>query len=79
MVQVQQRVLTAGAILLFAASATEAQKFYPDDPLEREPKSMPAIKLLNRRIDPIYDFLSNTFAEPGKEERKHPHRARRRR
>ena len=32
---------------------------------------MPAVKLENRGIDPMYDFLQNTFAEPGKEERKH--------
>jgi hypothetical protein len=67
--QVQQRVLAAGATLLFAAAAAGAQKFYPDDPLWREPKPMPAVKLENRGIDPMYDFLRNTFAEPGREER----------
>ena len=66
--QVQQRFLAA--ILL--AFPLAAQKFYPDDPLPREPRPMPVSKPLNRSINEYYDFFQNTFFEPGKEQKHAP-------
>jgi hypothetical protein len=69
MVQVQQRVLAAGALLLLA-SAAPAQRFYPDDPISREPKPLPVAKPMARNINEYYDFFQNTFFEPDKELKK---------
>jgi hypothetical protein len=67
--QIQQRVL--GSLLLIALPMC-AQKFYPDDPLLREPEPMAVSKALNRSINEYYDFFQNTFFEPGKEEKHAP-------
>lgn len=68
MAQVQQRLL--GAALLLAAAPLAAQKFYPDDPLPREPKPIPVTKPLNRKINDYYDFFQNTFWEADKQQKK---------
>src|SRR5437899_85293 len=72
--QVQQRVLTAIALAVLAGPAVLpvlAQKFYPDDPLLREPPPMPVAKPLNRPINEYFDFFQNTLFEPDKDEKKH--------
>ncbi|PWU03584.1 MAG: hypothetical protein C5B51_18780 [Terriglobia bacterium] len=48
--------------------ARTAQKFYPDDPLWKEPKPRPVTKPLNRKINDYYDFFQETFFEPDKEQ-----------
>src|SRR4051812_23871177 len=59
--------------LAFAcAAALQAQKFYPDDPILREPKPLPVAKPLHRGINEFYDFFLNTFAEPAKDEKQKP-------
>lgn len=60
MAKVQQHLLTA----LLLASPLCAQKFFPDDPLLREPRPMPVPKPLNRPINEYFDFFQNTFFEP---------------
>jgi hypothetical protein len=62
--QIQQRFLVALAL----AAPLAAQKFYPDDPLLREPPPMAVTKPLNRSINEYYDFFQNTFVEPSREE-----------
>jgi hypothetical protein len=42
-----------------------AQKFYPDDPLRREPKPLSIEKVLSRKVEDYFDFFHNTFAPPG--------------
>jgi hypothetical protein len=82
MAQVSQRVLARGArrrgtgilacaIALLAAWPASAQKFYPDDPLMKEPPPLPVGKLKKRGINDYFDFFQNTFFKPDKEELKH--------
>ncbi len=66
--QIQQRFLTA----LLLAAPLAAQRFYPDDPLLREPRPMPVAKPLNRAINEYYDFFQNTLFEPVKDEKHAP-------
>ncbi len=68
MVQIQQRILTAALLLPLLAGA---QKFYPDDPILREPPPINVTKPVNRDINDYYDFFQNTFFTPDKEEIKH--------
>jgi hypothetical protein len=68
MVQVQQRILTA----LLLAAPLAAQRFYPDDPIAREPRPIPVTKPLNRPINEYYDFFQNTLFEPVKDEKHAP-------
>ncbi len=69
MVQIQQRILALAAAALLAVSA-HGQRFYPDDPLLRDPKPLPVTKALSRGINEYYDFFQNTFFEPDKELKK---------
>jgi len=41
------------------------QKFYPDDPLEREPEPVNVAQAEERRPGEYYDFFRSTFAKPG--------------
>jgi hypothetical protein len=66
--KVQQRLLTA----LLLALPLAAQKFYPDDPLPREPRPMPVGKALNRPINEYFDFFLNTFAQPAGDQKHAP-------
>jgi hypothetical protein len=68
MAKVQERVLAA----LVLALPLTAQKFYPDDPLLREPPPIPVAKAHNRSINEYYDFFQNTFAEPVRDEKYAP-------
>jgi hypothetical protein len=67
--KVQQYLL----VLLLAACAIPAwgQKFYPDDPLWKEPPPRPVGKLRAVDINLYYDFFHQTFFEPDKEQIKH--------
>jgi len=69
--------------ILFAPAARgqapAAPKFYPDDPLLREPAPHPVKKVAKRDVDDLYDFLDNSFVTPRKEgkiARQGPHPAR---
>lgn len=46
-----------------------AQKFYHDDPLEKEPAPMHVGDAAFRKLNDYFDLFSNTFAEPGE---RHP-------
>ena len=48
---------------------TAGKKFYPDDPLLREPTPRPVKQVATREVDDIYDFLENMYVTP-KHERK---------
>ena len=45
------------------------QKFYPDDPLQKEPPPFPVSDPGVRALSEVMDFFSNTFGEPGE---RHP-------
>lgn len=71
MVQVRQRVLIALAALSLAALPVLAQKFYPDDPLEREPRPLDVKTAEAQNLNDYYDFFRNTFWPPDREQIKH--------
>jgi hypothetical protein len=58
----------AAALLaaLLMLSPAAAQKFYPDDPLWREPPPMPVGKLRVRDISDSYDLMQQTVISPGR-------------
>src|SRR3984885_745092 len=72
-----------GAVFTFAMVATPSfaqdggKKFYPDDPLLREPPPRPVASAAKQEIDNLYDFLENSFVTPRKEgkARRGPHLA----
>jgi hypothetical protein len=53
------------AFLLIAAAELAGQRFYPDDPILKEPDPLPVKEAKRRKIDDFYDFFLNTFAQPG--------------
>ncbi len=65
--QVQQRLLGLFLLLMLPLCA---QRFYPDDPLPREPAPLAVDKAFNRPINEYYDFFQDTFFEPGRELKK---------
>ena len=56
------------ALSVFAGPAA-AQKFYPDDPLEKEPPLWPTIEPQTRALSDILEVFNHTFGEPGE---RHP-------
>jgi hypothetical protein len=52
-------------LLLCCAALAPAQKFYPDDPLEREPAPLLFAQPKNRKLSDIYDLFSHQFGPPG--------------
>lgn len=56
--------------ILIAASSLSAQKFYSDDPLLREPAPRDASGAVQRKIGDYYDFVKQTFHQPGEPARK---------
>jgi hypothetical protein len=53
------------ALLVQAQSINRAsKKFYPDDPLWREPEPRATAKVTTRKVDDLYDFVENRFVTP---------------
>lgn len=54
-------------ILCGMAGPVAAQRFYPDDPLDREPPPHPvgAVEVRERKLSDYYDLFSHQFAELG--------------
>src|SRR5262249_6232347 len=79
-----RKALSAAAIGILALIGSQAfaeesgRKFYPDDPLLREPAPRPVTRVEPRKVDDIYDFLENSYATPrraGRVTRQGPHPA----
>lgn len=73
MVSHEQRAISRkviGAIFALSALMTPApgqsgiKRFHPDDPLLQEPAPHPVSSVAARHVDPLYDFLDNSFVEP---------------
>lgn len=65
-----QQCLLAALLAAFTSTAW-GQKFYPDDPLWKEPAPLPVAHAKAIDINLDYDFFHQTFFEPDKEEIKH--------
>ena len=50
-----------------AAENSTGKKFYPDDPLWKEPAPRPVTQVANRQVDDLYDFLENSYVTPRRE------------
>jgi hypothetical protein len=59
-------LLAAGLALLGDAQSINraSKKFYPDDPLWREPEPRATAKVTTRKVDDLYDFVENRFVTP---------------
>lgn len=72
MAQIRQRILSRaggvflGALLVFCP-ALAARKFYPDDPLWREPKPLPVNGVKAEKPNDFYNFLERSFSKPVRE------------
>ena len=61
-------VLSVGAISLLSTSAgTQGQRFYPDDPIAREPESQDASKAAPYDQSQMYELMYNLFVTSGYE------------
>src|SRR4030095_6985514 len=61
----QNRQLGITLLTLLLGHPLMAQKFYPDDPLQKEPPSLNASSIKTRKLNDYYDLLQNTFKHPG--------------
>ncbi|PYS47789.1 MAG: hypothetical protein DMG13_27015 [Acidobacteria bacterium] len=70
-----RRVALAGVIAVVLGLLAEAQstggttKFYPDDPLWREPEPRTTSQVAVRKVDDLYDFGENRFVTPRGQEK----------
>ena len=60
-------IAVAGALGQQATAAENGRKFYPDDPLLREPAPRPVSGVATRSVDHIYDFLESSYVTPRRE------------
>ena len=60
-------IAVAGALGQQASAAENGRKFYPDDPMVREPAPRPVSGVATRSVDHIYDFLESSYATPRRE------------
>src|SRR5262245_3539034 len=60
-------IAIVGAVTPVYAADSSGKKFYPDDPMWREPAPRPVDGVETRKVDDIYDFLENSYITPGRE------------
>ncbi len=61
-----RRLIALGAL----CTAAHAQKFYPDDPLWREPPPRNVTTIKSRKLSEYYDYFSHQFGKPGERQPK---------
>lgn len=57
--------LFISVLLLAAAGQAGAQKFYPDDPLVKEPRPRDASGVKSRKLSDYYDLVENSYGKRG--------------
>ena len=50
---------------LLARPIHGGRRFYTDDPIQVEPETQDASRVVSRKIDLFYDMMLNHFARPG--------------
>lgn len=70
MAQIQQCVLIGAALCLASAARSQAPKFYPDDPVWKEPAPRAVGDVKPRKLSDYYDFFLHSFAHPGEHQPK---------
>ncbi|MDX2152122.1 MAG: hypothetical protein SFV54_15395 [Bryobacteraceae bacterium] len=57
-------------LLALLASSALGQRFYPDDPLEKEPAPLTIHAAVARKLSDYYDFFTHQFGKPGEHQPK---------
>src|SRR5262245_37461940 len=63
-------ILTFLLLLVMGSWLVAAEKFYPDDPLQKEPPPRNVTNVKTRKLNQYYDLLENSFAERGERNKK---------
>lgn len=58
------------ALILLAGASLNAQRFYPDDPLDFEPPPHSVKEIKNRKLSDYFDLLNNQFRRAGERQPK---------
>src|SRR4029450_7496477 len=58
--------VAAVSLVTTAVVSTQRPRFYPDDPIGREPESQDASKAQPNEIEQMYEMVYNLFVEPGR-------------
>ena len=61
----KKTLLNSVVLLLVAAPLLAATKFYPDDPLQKEPPPRDASNVKSRKLNDYYDLIENSFKKKG--------------
>ncbi len=62
-------IVSCALLLVVLTTPATAQKFYPDDPLEKEPAPVATYDPGFRDLSEIMEFVNNIFGNPGE---RHP-------
>jgi hypothetical protein len=66
----KKTIPTFALLLVMGSSLVAADKFYPDDPLQKEPPPRNVANVKTRKLNQYYDLLENSFAERGERNKK---------
>jgi hypothetical protein len=64
--KVKDHLRNFALFLMLGASVLAADKFYPDDPLQKEPTPHDVAGIKVRNLNDYYDLLQNSFTDKGK-------------
>ncbi|MGH9814465.1 MAG: hypothetical protein ACRD5F_01505 [Candidatus Acidiferrales bacterium] len=64
----RRKSISAVFVLTVLAAPLAAQKFYPDDPLRKEPPPLNLNELRFRKVNDLYDLFRHTLGHPGQEQ-----------
>ena len=66
----KRTLFTFSLLLMMGSSLVAAEKFYPDDPLQKEPPPRNAANIKIRKLNQYYDLVENSYAERGERNKK---------
>ncbi|HYZ87541.1 MAG TPA: hypothetical protein VE621_24205, partial [Bryobacteraceae bacterium] len=58
-------ILASVALVTLSANVGQPPHFYPDDPLDKEPRPLPVGDLKNRKLSDYFDLFNHQFGKPG--------------
>jgi hypothetical protein len=64
------RLIKLALLTIMIVPPLAAQKFYPDDPLQSEPRPRDAAGVKLRKLNDYYDLVENSFSDKGKPDKK---------
>lgn len=66
----KKTILMFAWLIVMGTPLPAAEKFYPDDPLQKEPPPRNAAHVRTRNLNQYYDLVENSFAERGERNKK---------